>query len=170
MKTLIAIVTLGIVLSGCASIDRVYEEHLCDRSRAAHRIERLTHEADRLARAAALREDYESSEEVVDSWQAVSTATFRTSRAVADACVTGLFDCYRKDSPQIVGYLDDSVGAASTAASEASTAILDVFSEDSDSILRERAEIAAQRTVSATATALKAARSTAVQFSRPGCN
>ena len=85
MKTLIAIVTLGIVLSGCASIDRIYDEFLCDRSRAARHIERLTHEADRLARATVLRKDFESAKELMDSWLAVGVATTRAYQAVTNA-------------------------------------------------------------------------------------
>lgn len=169
MKTLIAIVTLGTILSGCASTDRIYNEYLCERSRVAHRIERLTHKADRLARAAILREDFESAEEFMDSWLAVSAATNRTYRVVVKASAD--LGAYKNTiDAKIAEYLIDSVGAAYSAANEASVAVRDVLSEDSDSILRERAETAAQRAVSATATALKAARSTAGQFSHPGCN
>ena len=169
MKSLIAIITLGIILAGCASIDRIYDEFLCDRSRAAHRIERLTHEADRLARAAVLREDFESTEELMDSWLAVSVATTRTYQAATD--VSANLGAYQNTSGAMIAeYLIDSVGAASSAANEASTAVRDALSEDSDSILRARAETATQTAVSATATALRVARSTAGQFSHPGCN
>lgn len=169
MKTPVAIVTLGIVLSGCASLDRIYDEFLCNRSHAAHRIERLTHEADRLARTAVLREDSESAEELMDSWLAVSVATTHTFQAVMDAS-TDLGAFQNTIDGKIAEYLIDSVGAASSAANTANTAIRDALSEDGDSILRARAETATQSAVSATATALRAARSTAGQFSHPGCN